>query len=465
MPRLKTRKRRRYIDLGARPQEFWSRQYVINCITAFHRSGFVPNVKWLTDNNYNPRVLDILQKVVGVRTTSNGLVAACRKHIGFWDEALKLAKLDRREIRADILWRREHIIGGIQMLKRNHIPLASVSLTLDKSRKTKSLLEKHLGFKTTARKFCRAGFSIFGSWSSALQAAGLDPAEVTLRYWTEQKTLRSIRMLHKHDVPLNVYALANNRSQKMNSILYETTGHRTTGKNLYWAGKKNFGSWDNALRAAGIDPATVRRRPGYWTKELVIQVIRAFQKAEIPLNSASLYADSYPLSRNILKKMTGRKVDPHSLYLAGGYWFGSWEKALRAAGVEPTKVGNRRLSSLPVIPHQKEWTQCADGRWRNIAYYGAPPEQADDAIERNELNRKVASAFESLDATDHGDALEIYDFILSIKKIKEVHNLPRLIAKRTKGRISETRAKVVLGRLAVALKKEKAQSAIRTLRG
>lgn len=82
------------------------------------------------------------------------------------------------------------------------------------------------------------------------------------------------------------------------------------------AGRRQFGSWSKAVIAAGVDPATLRRAPP-WTAERVIEAVLRRALTGEPLGS--------------------REVRPRSLADAGAKVFGNWGAALRSAGLDPQR--------------------------------------------------------------------------------------------------------------------------------
>jgi hypothetical protein len=96
------------------------------------------------------------------------------------------------------------------------------------------------------------------------------------------------------------------------------TASRTGGvdSKLYQAGACVFGSWRNALRAAGISPARARMKDR-WPCEKILARIVALSQREQPLNPAEL-RDKY-----------------RGLVRAAEVQFGTWPKAVAAAGVGP----------------------------------------------------------------------------------------------------------------------------------
>lgn len=87
---------------------------------------------------------------------------------------------------------------------------------------------------------------------------------------------------------------------------------------LYQAAKRVYGSWQEALLAAGIAPE--RALPSEkWPPQKILNTIRHLAKRKRPVNIAKIskrYSGLVPAARRV---------------------FGSWPKALTAAGVDPAK--------------------------------------------------------------------------------------------------------------------------------
>jgi len=127
----------------------------------------------------------------------------------------------------------------------------------------------------------------FGGWRRAVESLGL--GSELRRVWTDQAVVDAIH--HRRAVGLSLYM----------------THHEDKG--LFSAAVSRFGSWPNALKAAGID-ARVRER---WSKEKVIQRLREI-------------SETAP-GQNI------RHLDSN-LAAAAARRFGSLTRALDAAGVK-----------------------------------------------------------------------------------------------------------------------------------
>ena len=88
---------------------------------------------------------------------------------------------------------------------------------------------------------------------------------------------------------------------------------------LYFQGKWLFGTWDNALRAAGFIPGEMRLHRT-WDTEKVSKAIRNLRHRRQQLNAHYV-----------------AKHNP-ALFQAGLRYYGRWNKALRAAGISTTRI-------------------------------------------------------------------------------------------------------------------------------
>ena len=183
-------------------------------------------------------------------------------------------------------WTRERIIKEIQVLHQ-------------------------AGESLSARNVGRLGFSgmvgsaykpeLFGGWRAAVRAAGLDPAAVCTRrrQWTPERVLGRIRQLHAGGADLSHGAVK--RQEQYLAI----------------AAREFFGNWPAAIKKAGLEYDEIRRH-AWWSREKIVQMIR------------ELHADGVALSH---AKMRQR----HSALVAAAgspRYFGSWERAVEAAGVD-----------------------------------------------------------------------------------------------------------------------------------
>lgn len=175
------------------------------------------------------------------------LVSAAAYHFGSYRVAIEKAGIDYNDVVRRPRWTKQEIIKLVKAAKRDGQDLHWSAVTKRRD---------ELG---------RAAFAslqerLFGSWDRALSAAGLDSDEISqYRKWDKESIAYELKSRSKEGEPLNSGAV-----QK------EDPG-------LHAAAVRHFGGYDEALRAAKVDPAKIRRRQR-WSKEEVAKQLKAFAK-------------------------------------------------------------------------------------------------------------------------------------------------------------------------------------------
>lgn len=185
-------------------------------------------------------------------------------------------------------WSRERIIEDITKLQAEGHSLS-----------TRSMAELgYSGMVTTSYKP-----EYFGSWRNAIVAAGFDPKEVCRRKrkWTRERVLARIRELYEAGEDLSHSAAKRNHQYL---VVVAING-------------RFFGSWRDAVAAAGIDYEQVSKHE-YWSKDRICERIR------------ELHEDGESLSHEDAKRNHGALVSAAS----SPRYFGSWGAAIRAAGLD-----------------------------------------------------------------------------------------------------------------------------------
>lgn len=150
-------------------------------------------------------------------------------------------------------------------------------------------------FRARGRHSVTTYFDRFGSWRDALAAAGFEPREPVSEI-PDERLLRELRRLADRigDAP---------------------TALQMDERGPYWASTyvNHFGSWNAALEAADFEPRTPR--------------------APTPV----LLEDLRRVADELEKTPTIAEYDDHGTYSASTYRhrFGTWREAVEAAGLEP----------------------------------------------------------------------------------------------------------------------------------
>jgi hypothetical protein len=158
------------------------------------------------------------------------LVRAAAWHFGTWRLAVEQAGLDYESLSRYRRWSRERVVERIRELHQQGADLSwrAVSTEVDPPLAAAALRSNG-----------------FVSWREAIAAAGLKIEETArYRYWDENLVLKEIKRLQRSGVPLSSKHMQDNN------------------QSLFCAARRRFGSWDNALNAAGLDHTKIRlRRP------------------------------------------------------------------------------------------------------------------------------------------------------------------------------------------------------------
>jgi hypothetical protein len=212
------------------------------------------------------------------------LVSAAAYHFGSYRRAVERAGIDYAAVTRRPRWTKQAIIALIKTAKRKGEDLHWSAVTKRRD---------ELG---------RAAFAslqprLFGSWDRALHAAGLDADEVNrYRKWDKERIVFELKSRWREHEPLNSGA-----------IQREDPG-------LHAAAVRHFSSYDDALKAAKLDPDRVRERKS-WDKAGVLRGLKSIRKTGEHLSDSAV-----------------RRAHP-ALYGAAVRLFGSFTAAREAAGI------------------------------------------------------------------------------------------------------------------------------------
>jgi hypothetical protein len=153
-----------------------------------------------------------------------------------------------------------------------------------------------------AKELHEAACQQFGTWDTALRYAGVNIRHLNaLKAYTRDGVRKEIRRLC-----LLAYGLSAKSNMRRD-------------RRLYRAALQHFDGWRAALQAAGIDPryAKLNSKPRQLDKRRIIETLQQRQQAELSLAWSDVCLEN------------------HALATAAKYAFGSWKKALMAAGLVP----------------------------------------------------------------------------------------------------------------------------------
>jgi len=238
----------------------WDKERIIQTLRTLHRQG--------ADLSYN-RLARKMQP----------LLSAAAYHFGSYKKAVERAGIDYAEVIRKPRWTKPLIIKMIKNAKRE---------------------EKDLHWSAVSRRrddLGRAAFAslqerLFGSWDRALHAAGLDADQISrYRKWDRNTIVAELKERFSDEEALNSGALQR-----------EDPG-------AHAAAVRHFGTYDNALKAAGFKPDRLRQRRR-WTKPEVVRELRRFAGRNGGLRDADLRSENpalYGAALRLFKNLTSAR--------------------------------------------------------------------------------------------------------------------------------------------------------------
>ncbi len=282
----------------------WTRESVLQAIKTRHEQGLPLTRIWHEDSQ---------------------LYYAAKKRFGGWHKALRAAGLQSKLRRT---WTRQSVLEAIRLRDKQGQSLSRI-------------------WQEDKPLFC-AAVRRFGNWQNAMEAAGL---EITRRrQWTEDRVLDELRAWQR----------------------FPEADLKNEDPGLVGAAFRLFGGLQNALDAAGLEP-----RSGRWTERRVIEAIQDGYVRGLPIeysgfknvalaNAAKRRFGDWPSAVAAAgipwrapppkKKWSRQKVlqaihdlvesgvsvaqvwkEDRRLHCAARNHFGSWNKAVLAAGLTPSR--------------------------------------------------------------------------------------------------------------------------------
>jgi hypothetical protein len=243
----------------------WTRQQILDALRKLDRSG--------ADLSYN-----------ALARKKQPLVSAAAYHFGSYRKAVEKAGIDYAAVTRRPRWDKPAIIQLIKKGRRDGEDLHWSAVT-------------KRGDELARAAFASLQPRLFGSWDRALHAAGLDADEVNrYRKWTREGIVIELKQRHRDHESLNSGAI------------------QKEDPSLHAAAARHFNNYDDALRAAKLDPEKFRERRK-WQPEDVIRGLKSTHRAR------------RPLSDSVVRR------DHPALYGAAVRLFGTFTAARTAAGI------------------------------------------------------------------------------------------------------------------------------------
>lgn len=206
-------------------EPLWTPEYVQDRIYEFHARGIPLAIPWLLSRE-------------------PALLSAAERHFERWSRALESVAIDPTEVQRRAWWAqrkygsREAVVREIQRRARMGLPINHSALNHG--------LKSDYALVDGARHF-------FGSWPAVLRAADFEPSTYIeasrvrrRRYRDAKAVIAAIRRRSRLKLPINAKAIAVGQARDLA---------------LYGAAQREFGLWNKALIAAGMDTEAIGEMP------------------------------------------------------------------------------------------------------------------------------------------------------------------------------------------------------------
>jgi hypothetical protein len=161
-----------------------------------------------------------------------------------------------------------------------------------------------------------AAIKHFGSWENAIESAGYDYSVIQKsQKWTKSGIIEKIEERHKQGLSLNSSAL------------------RVEDSALYKACLNHFGSVGLAIKSYGLDYKNVKKCNS-WSKESILNELNNRHENNQLLDTKSIIEEN------------------RTLFDACKYYFGSYEKAINASGLNYDSIRERKKWSKNKVIHE-----------------------------------------------------------------------------------------------------------------
>jgi RNA polymerase primary sigma factor len=213
----------------------------------------------------------------------------------YWEDALKEAGLPVEKIIRQRNWTKERVDAEIQRRNKDGLPLNRGALD---------------------GGFDKAIIRVYGNYRDALEANGLNPRDhiKSEKRYSAEFIISEIKKLHEQKVELNETRMRKSKDPHF--------------RKLYHDSRREIGSWEKTVTAAGVDYSQYRERKphGYWNKDKIEEEIRGRRTRGEPINCASVIETNNALVRGASRV------------------YGNWSKALTAYGIKPWRVAVQGIS-------------------------------------------------------------------------------------------------------------------------
>lgn len=381
-------------DLNTPKKIRWAGIDLIPIIQAIAADG-IPLNSQAVEKTHAAKVEKLLLKKFKLKTTGSAFRNAVHKRYGSWDKGLLAAGFDPLEHKEHqtINWTEKMFCAGLKALYDAGVPVNASALQEDQSERSRKILVQELKVITTPKGLYNAGMDLFNAWDKALGFCELPASEIMKIASTvelsEGEIKKTLQCLSKKLPDMKSTTLIRH-SDEVKHEVYKCIGRVIRGSQVFKEAKRVFGSWFNAVQAAGlpVDQLRFENDNVNWTPGLVLDLIRVLNKARLPVRTFTrLITQTRKVKAAIIKEYN-IPVSFFHLFREANRFFGSWKNAVAQAGYEgPKPKRGRRVSNFILEAHQTERQILDDGSVRYNTVLGGLEPSPEENLLREDSER------------------------------------------------------------------------------
>jgi hypothetical protein len=333
------------LELAAKKRETnlrrnsWTRESVTETIQALNEMDFSLNYIYI-EADPDGAIFKFFKDTERSQYRTKAFLKFAIKEFGSWDAALIAAGINPQMVHKHFaIWTRESAITAIQKISKSNIPLNSSYMNQDPDGRIAKVFKEQEISRFSSASLYEYSIREFGSWSKALSVAGFDPELIRANrsIWNRDNVVTMIQDLNEAKIPLFYNNVRDDIDGRV-SDFFLSKQIKKSSYSFFESALREYGSWENALRAAGLEPQRYQPKPSVWTKELIVSTIQRMYGLGMPLNRNSLEIDPHKEIYNFFMQNKIATTRGASLVRGGVREFGSWDQALVAAGLNPDHI-------------------------------------------------------------------------------------------------------------------------------
>lgn len=333
--------------LRAEKRHHWTESEILRVFSELSAREIEINSTAFRDNN-SPDANAVIAEIVGPSLDARKLYYACVKMFGSFEAAKKAAGLDPFDGRKNVQWKYVEPKPFFDKIVEAGIRLNQASIIKDNAQRVSEIISDILKIQVSAASFFMGMRSRYGGWDEAVIANGYDPGEHRQLFPADTSkgdVIKAVRTLYYNGHEVHSTAMRAG-GEGYASVIYKAIGIRISGAALEDRGAKHCGGfWTELLREARlpveeiVKQAPTIRDPGKLLK--MLQFLRGYYPQ---MNYSQMLEDSDRITRLCYARFH-TIVTFKTLNSASRRFFGGWQEAIEAAGIERGIQWNRDLVS------------------------------------------------------------------------------------------------------------------------